>query len=146
MPRSMPKLPATVLSRCQRYYFRRIPAQVIAARLRTVCSGEKVEVSDDALMDIARSAEGGMRDALSLMDMCLSYGGGSVDDALVREVLGASDRSFLFRFADALVRGDAASVLRDVDELMRGGREPQVFARDLTGHLRALLLAQTCGD
>ena len=140
------KLPATVLSRCQRYDFRRIPAQVIAARLRTVCDGEKVEVSDDALMDIARSAEGGMRDALSLMDMCLSYGGGSVDDALVREVLGASDRSFLFRFADALVRGDAAGVLRDVDELMRGGREPQVFARDLTGHLRALLLAQTCGD
>lgn len=140
------KLPATVLSRCQRYDFRRIPAQVIATRLRVVCEGEKVEVSDEALMDIARSAEGGMRDALSLMDMCLSYGGGSVDDALVREVLGASDRAFLFRFSDALLRGDAAEAVRGVDELMRGGREPQVFARDLTGHLRALLLAQTCGS
>ncbi len=140
------KLPATVLSRCQRYDFRRIPAQVIAARLRVVCEGEKVEVSDEALMDIARSAEGGMRDALSLMDMCLSYGGGSVDDALVREVLGASDRAFLFRFSDALLRGNAAEAVRGVDELMRGGREPQVFARDLTGHLRALLLAQTCGS
>ncbi len=139
------KLPATVLSRCQRYDFRRIPAQVIAARLRTVCEGEKVEVSDEALMDIARSAEGGMRDALSLMDMCLAYGGGSVDDALVREVLGASDRAFLFEFADALLRGDAAGAIRGVDKLMREGREPQVFARDLTGHLRALLLAQTCG-
>ena len=140
------KLPATVLSRRQRYDFRRNSrAGDRRARLRTVCEGEQVEVSDEALMDIARSAEGGMRDALSLMDMCLAYGGGSVDDALVREVLGASDRAFLFEFADALLRGDAAGAIRGVDKLMREGREPQVFARDLTGHLRALLLAQTCG-
>ncbi len=139
------KLPATVLSRCQRYDFHRIAARTIAKRLEEVCRGEGVDVSQEALLSIARTAEGGMRDALSLLDMCLAYGGGSVDEALVREVLGASDRAFLFSFAQALLDGDAAAAVRGVDKLMREGREPQVFARDLTGHLRALLLAQACG-
>ena len=87
-----------------------------------------------------------MRDALSLLDMCLSYGGGSVDEALVGEVLGASDRTFLFAFAEHLLGGDAGGAMRDIDEMMRAGREPQVFARDVTRHLRALLLSQTCAE
>lgn len=140
------KLPATVLSRCQRYDFRRFPVQTIIDRMKVVVEGEKSDVRPDALSLIARAAEGGMRDALSLLDMCLSYGGGSVDAALVREVLGAADRGFLFEFTGYLLRGDAASVLRAIDALMRSGREPQVFARDVTHHLRALMLAQTCGD
>jgi DNA polymerase-3 subunit gamma/tau len=116
------RLPATVLSRCQRYDFRRIPARVIVGRMRTVAQGEKADVTDGALALIARTAEGGMRDALSLLDMCLSYGGGSADEALVRDVLGAVDRGFLFAFADALLRGDAAGAVRAVDALMRSGQ------------------------
>ncbi|MDR0898715.1 MAG: DNA polymerase III subunit gamma/tau [Oscillospiraceae bacterium] len=140
------KLPATVLSRCQRYDFRRIPLQAMVGRLSEIAASEKGDVSPDALALIARTAEGGMRDAIGLLDMCLSYGGGSVDAALVREILGASDRGFLFAFTDHLISGDAAAVLADIETLMRSGREAQVFARDLTGHLRALLLAQACGD
>lgn len=140
------RLPATVLSRVQRYDFRRIPAQVIAARLRTIVEGEQGDATEDALMLIARSAEGGMRDAISLLDMALSYGGGSVDAALVREMLGAADRSFLFQFASALIDGNASAAVQAIDALMRAGREVQVFARDITGHLRALLMAQTVGD
>ncbi len=139
------RLPATVLSRCQRYDFRRFPAQVIVDRLRAIAEGEHVDVRPDALMLIARSAEGGMRDAISLLDMCISYGGGSVDAALVRDVLGAADRGFLFAFAGHLLEGNAAAALSAIDTLVRAGREPQVFARDLTEHLRALMLAQTCG-
>lgn len=140
------KLPATVLSRCQRFDFRRFTIQVLVDRMRTVIAGEHAQVEDEALSLIAHAAEGGMRDALSLLDMCLSYGGGSVDAALVREVLGAADRGFLFDFAASLLAGDAAAAVRGIDAMMRSGREPQVFARDLTWHLRGLLLAQTCGD
>ena len=140
------RLPATVLSRCQRYDFHRIPARVIVGRLKTVVEGERAQATDGALARIATAAEGGMRDALSLLDMCLSYGGGSVDEALVGEVLGASDRTFLFAFAEHLLGGDAGGAMRDIDEMMRAGREPQVFARDVTRHLRALLLSQTCAE
>lgn len=140
------RLPATVLSRVQRYDFRRIPAHIIVQRLRTIVDGEHGDATEEALMLVARSAEGGMRDAISLLDMALSYGGGSVDAALVREMLGAADRGFLFAFAGYLINGDASGALRAIDELMRGGREVLVFARDITGHLRALLLAKTVGD
>ncbi|MCL2544475.1 MAG: DNA polymerase III subunit gamma/tau [Clostridia bacterium] len=139
------KLPATVLSRCQRYDFRRIPARQIVGRLREAAEKAGARAEEGALERIARAAEGGMRDALSILDMCLSYSRGGLDEALVLEVLGATDRDFLFRFAQSLLDGNAAEALRAVDALMRGGRDPSVFARDVTQHLRALLLAQSCG-
>ncbi len=136
------KLPATILSRCQRYDFKRIPAGLIVGRLRTVADAAGAQAEEAALADIARAAEGGMRDALSLLDMCLSYGAGTVTSALVRDVLGASDRTFLFDFADALIQGDAARALRLIDRLIADGRDPAVFAREVVAHMRALLLAQ----
>ena len=96
-------------------------------------------------MLIARAAEGGMRDALSILDMCLGYSNQVTED-LVRNVLGTSDRSFLFRFADALEKEDASAVMRMIDELMRAGREPMVFAKDVSQHLRALLIAKCSPD
>ena len=101
--------------------------------------------TDNALHMIARAAEGGMRDALSILDMCLGYRN-DVDEELVRSVLGTSDKSFLFRFVDALDMEDAATVLGMIDELMRKGREPMVFAKDVSQHLRALLMAKACPD
>jgi len=140
------KLPATVLSRCQRYDFRRIPAGQIVGRLREAAAKAGANAQEAALTRIARAAEGGMRDALSILDMCLSYSRDALDEALVLEVLGATDRDFLFRFSQSLLDTDAGEALRAVDTLMRGGRDPAVFARDVTQHLRALLLAQSCGD
>ena len=139
------RLPATVLSRCQRYDFRRFPLHVITERLAAIAQSEHADVSQDALRLIARSAEGGMRDAISLLDMCLSFGGGSVDAGLVREALGAADRGFLFQFADSLIDGDPGLAVAAIDSLMRSGREPHVFMRDMSQHLRGLMLAQTCG-
>ena len=86
-----------------------------------------------------------MRDALSILDMCLGYSNQVTED-LVRNVLGTSDRSFLFRFADALEKEDASAVMRMIDELMRAGREPMVFAKDVSQHLRALLIAKCSPD
>ena len=139
------KLPATILSRCQRFDFGRIPAHQIAGRLRQAVEGASATATDNALHMIARAAEGGMRDALSILDMCLGYQN-DVDEALVRSVLGTSDKSFLFRFVDALDMEDASTVLGMIDELMCKGREPMVFSKDVSQHLRALLMAKACPD
>ncbi len=139
------KLPATILSRCQRFDFGRIPAGQIAGRLRQAVEGAGGTATDAALNMIARAAEGGMRDALSILDMCLGYQP-DVTEELVRNVLGTSDRAFLFRFTDALEFEDASTVMGMIDELMRAGREPMVFAKDMSQHLRALLMAKTCPD
>lgn len=139
------KLPATILSRCQRFDFGRIPAGQIAGRLRQAVEGAGGTATGASLNMIARAAEGGMRDALSILDMCLGYRS-DVDEALVRDVLGTSDKSFLFRFTEALEREDAATLMAMVDELMRAGREPMVFAKDVSQHLRALLMARCCPD
>ena len=139
------RLPATILSRCQRFDFGRIPAEKIAGRLRQAVEGAGATAEEEALRVIARAAEGGMRDALSILDMCLGYQS-HVTEELVRRVLGTSDRSFLFRFADALCGEDAPALMGMIDELMRTGREPTVFARDVSQHLRALLMAGCCGS
>lgn len=139
------KLPATILSRCQRFNFGRIPATQIQARLREAVREAGGDADDEALMAVALAAEGGMRDALSILDMCLGFGR-KIDEELVRTVLGTSDRSFLFRFSGALQREDAAETLRLVDELVSSGKDALVFGRDICAHLRNLLLAKCCGD
>ena len=139
------KLPATILSRCQRYDFGRIPAALIQGRLREAAEAAGATATNGALMAIARAAEGGMRDALSILDMCLGTDM-NVTEALVRSVLGTSDRAFLFRFSAALAEENAAEVLKLVNELMRAGRDPTVFSREVSAHLRALLMAQCCGE
>lgn len=138
------KLPATILSRCQRFNFGRIPAIQIQGRLREAVEEAEGTAEDEALMTIAIAAEGGMRDALSILDMCLGYGR-KIDEELVRTVLGTSDLDFLFRFSDALKKEDAAETVRLIDELVNSGRDPLVFGRDISAHLRNLILAKCCG-
>ncbi|MDO4740853.1 MAG: DNA polymerase III subunit gamma/tau [Eubacteriales bacterium] len=140
------RLPATILSRCQRFDFKRYGAETIVGQLRTVLAGVGAQAEDEALSEIARSAEGGMRDALSLLDMCLSYGENVVSAATVREAIGTSGREFLFSFAQCLIAEDAAGALKAIDTLMRDGRDAQAFGREVTGHLRSLLVAQALGN
>ena len=143
------KLPATILSRCQRFDFGRIPAHQIVERLRVALQEGAICAEDAALARIARAAEGGMRDAWSIMDMCLSYAqeeDGGLTEALVLRVLGAADKGFLFDFADKLISSDASGALGMIDEMMRKGREVQVFVRDVSAHLRALMLADICSE
>ena len=142
------KLPATILSRCQRFDFGRIPLSKIAARIEQILTQEGVQFESPAIERIARAAEGGMRDAWSITDMCLGYALESehgLTDTLVREVLGSSDRNTLFEFADAIIDGNSAEVIRRIDAVMRSGKEIQVFAKDVTGHFRSLLMTLVCG-
>ena len=136
------RLPATILSRCQRFDFRRLEAETIVGRMRVVLQGVGREAADEALAEIARAAEGSMRDALSLLDVCLSYTDGRVEAQLVRDALGTAGTGFVFDFVDALTRFDAHGALLAIDEMTRRGLDAQVFARDVAAHLRALMLAR----
>ena len=134
------KLPATILSRVQRYDFGRIPSSLIVERMHLALDDMRMEAEDEALRMVARAAEGAMRDAFSILDMCVAGAeNGKITAAQVRDVLGTSDREFLFAFAGLLAGRDAGGVMLKVDELMRSGREPQVFLRELSAHCRALL-------
>ena len=138
------KLPSTILSRCQRYDFGRYSEEQIAGHLEKVVNQSGEEAEKEALALIARAAEGGMRDALSILDMCMGSGE-KITEEHVRAALGTADRAFLFSFADAIAGRDGEKVLRLTDELMRGGRDVQVFLKDLSAHLRLLMAALLCG-
>ena len=139
------KLPATILSRCQRFDFSRLTVPQIVGRLSEAAKTVEASVTDEAMQMIARAAEGAMRDALSLLDTMLSYDNPVTGDT-VRSVLGTADRQFMFRFAEALASKELGSVLREVNQLMCDGKEPHVFLRELSKHIRALLLAKTAGN
>ena len=134
------KLPATILSRVQRYDFGRIPSSLMVSRMREALDDLGMEAEEEALRMVARAAEGAMRDAFSILDMCVAGAeNGKITAAITRDLLGASDREFLFGFFDLLSARDEGGVMRKVDELMRSGREPQAFLREVSAHCRALL-------
>jgi len=140
------KLPATIISRCQRFDFHRLSVADIEQNLRSVLSRAGASIDEEGLLLIARTADGGMRDALSLADQCLSFCGDKVTAKDVYDVLGSMEQGFLFRIADTLLRSDAQAAIRMLDEIVRGGRDLSVFCQDLSAHFRALLLAKTCGS
>jgi DNA polymerase-3 subunit gamma/tau len=140
------KLPATILSRCQRFDFRRIPVGGIARHLKLACESVGATYEEDALLFLARAAEGSIRDGLSLLDLCISTGRGNVTTEVIKTCLGASGREFMFEFAGACAQSDVARCIVLIDELLLSGREIAVFVRELSDHMRNLMVAATCGD
>ena len=140
------KLPATILSRCQRYDFKRIATRDIADHLANIAAEMHCSADEDALMELARTAEGGMRDAIGLLDLCMSYSQNHVTLQVVQDALGTAGSRIRFEFVDALAGGDAGRALTLIDELMRAGREPAVFARETTRHIRNVVVACACDD
>ncbi|MFZ5440538.1 MAG: DNA polymerase III subunit gamma/tau [Myxococcota bacterium] len=140
------KLPDTILSRCQRHNFRRISAAAMLKRLQEICALEKVAVSGSALSMIVRQSEGGMRDALSLLDQVISACGTSPSDADVAEALGAIDRTVIHGVAVALVKRDAKTLLVHVEEMWNRGVDLRRFAEDLAFHLRHVFVAKATGQ
>jgi DNA polymerase-3 subunit gamma/tau len=137
------KLPDTILSRCQQYDFRMIPARDIQAHLRAVAQGEKIKVSDDALARIARAAEGSARDALSLFDQVLSFSGEQVRDEDISALLGLIDRELLLAASRAVAAGDSLALLELVERLSDYGADHRNFTRELILHFREILLLKT---
>ena len=139
------KLPATIISRCQRFDFHRLSITDIKNTLTSVLYQAGAHIEDGGLTLIARAAQGGMRDALSLADQCLAFCGDKVTTKNVYDVLGSMEDAFLFDMSRALLASNAPEALRMLDSIMQAGRDLSVFAADLAAHFRALLLAKTCG-
>lgn len=140
------KIPVTILSRCQRYDFRRITIDTIAARLSELMAAENVTVEDRAIKYIAKAADGSMRDALSLLDQCIAfYLGKELTYDNVLEVLGAVDTEIFGKFLRLILNNDSTGCIRLLDEIIMQGRELTQFVADFTWYLRNLLLIRT-GD
>lgn len=137
------KIPVTILSRCQRYDFKRISIDTISARLRELIDKEQWDVEDKAVRYIAKMADGSMRDSLSLLDQCVSfYIGEKLTYDHVLEVLGAVDTDVFSRFLRELISMDVRRVIKTVEELVMQGRELSQLAADFTWYLRNLLLVK----
>jgi DNA polymerase-3 subunit gamma/tau len=134
------KLPATILSRCQRFDFKRINIQNIMTHLKDICSHEGMDAEEAALRMIARNADGAMRDALSILDQCSVYGGKNITEVTVLEVLGISGDQHLMEIGEAILHGDAARSILIIDDLSAGGKDINQFIKDLTAHYRNLLM------
>ncbi|MBC7227133.1 MAG: DNA polymerase III subunit gamma/tau [Thermoflexales bacterium] len=134
------RIPATVLSRCQRLDFRRVPLADMVARLRRVAEQEGIQAEEDALSLIARHATGSMRDAESLLDQLAAYTDRVVTVEAVRTALGTGDEGAVLALTDALAARDVGRGLAVINEAADRGADPRQFARQMTDHLRALML------
>ncbi|MGQ9466096.1 MAG: DNA polymerase III subunit gamma/tau [Anaerolineae bacterium] len=134
------RIPATVLSRCQRLDFRRVPLADIVARLRHLAQQEGIQAEEDALSLIARHATGSMRDAESLLDQLAAYTDRMVTVEAVRTALGTGDEGAILALTDALAARDVGRGLGIINESADRGTDPRQFARQMAEHLRALML------
>ncbi len=140
-------MPITILSRCQRYDFRRLTTDTIAERLEELLGKEQVEAEEKAIRYIAKAADGSMRDALSLTDQCIAfYLGEKLTYEHVLEVLGAVDTAVFGKMLRHILAGDVAGAISLLGEMMMQGREPGQFVLDFTWYLRNLLLLQSSDD
>ena len=138
------KIPITILSRCQRYDFKRISINTIGSRLMELMEKENVEVEERAIRYIAKKADGSMRDALSLLDQCIAfYLGQKLTYDHVLDVLGAVDTEVFSRFLREILKNDVAQVMKHLEELVMQGRELGQFVSDFTWYLRNLLLLKS---
>ena len=141
------KIPVTILSRCQRYNFHRISIDTISARVKELLDKEGVQAEDRAIRYIAKAADGSMRDALSLTDQCIAfYLGQELTYDRVLDVLGTVDTEVFSRMLREVIKGDAASCLRLLGDLVRDGKEMGQFVSDFTWYLRNLMLLKSSED
>lgn len=139
------KLPATILSRCQRFDFHRIAPEDIAARLQYVAQHENASLDEQAGLLIARLADGALRDALSLLDQCLGRSR-EVTVQIVNETAGLAGRDHLFDLTQAILEKDSASALEIVDKLYRDSKDMARLCEEMTGHFRGMMLIKTMKD
>ena len=140
------KIPVTVLSRCLQFNLKQIPLAQIRGQLENVLGKEGVPFDIPALNLISRAAEGSMRDALSLLDQAIAHGAGKVDEASVREMLGAVDRGYLFSILNALTRGDGPALLAEADRMAARSLSLETALQELATLLHRIALAQTVPD
>lgn len=140
------KVPDTILSRCQEFEFRTIPTTRIFDRLKIIAEAEGINITPEALREIARAGEGSMRDAQSAFDQVISFSGEKIETQDVINALGIASSEMLTRTVDAIAGQNVKEALRVVEELTRRGQDFRNFCRDLLSHFRDLLVAKIAGD
>ena len=138
------KIPITIMSRCQRYDFKRIPAELIAEHLKQLADAEQVEVEEKALRYIAGKADGAFRDAISLLDQCVSFCfGETMTYDRVLEVLGAVDIEIFAKLLRYICKGSVSECVQILDSVILSGRDLTQFITDFTWYMRNILLVKT---
>ncbi len=140
------KIPDTIVSRCQQFEFRTVSAGELADHLRRIAEAEKIEITDPAIHQIARAAEGSIRDALSALDQVVAATSAKIDEKDVSELLGLIDSNVLGAAAQAIVERRGKEILGIVDQLVRSGRDLRSFARGLMQYLRDVLVVRVAPD
>ena len=136
------KMPATIVGRCQRFDFRRLTMETLAAQLRAITEAEGGAITDSAALAIARHAEGSSRDALSLLDQASVMGGETIDDAVVQSLLGAPRGEVQHELADAVAVGDARAAFQIVNRLVQDGQDLRNVTAEALAHFRNVLLVK----
>lgn len=139
------KLPATILSRCQRFDFKRIPLKVLVSSLNDICKKEKFTVTEDGLYAISKASQGSFRDALSILDQISALSERQIEDSDVYSMLGLVESELLFQLTDALQAKDCAQALDLLDTIMEKGKDIKQLARDLVEHFRNLMVMKVGG-
>jgi DNA polymerase-3 subunit gamma/tau len=140
------KVLPTIISRCQRFDLRRIQTPLIVERLRRICEYERITIDEDALLAVARGAEGGMRDALSALDQLISFKGDQLTEDDVLAVFGLVSRRSLENLASAVLKGDMGEILKLVDMFDSAGKDMRRLTVELMEHFRNLLIYQYVGE
>ncbi|WP_243293079.1 DNA polymerase III subunit gamma/tau [Bacillus sp. FJAT-47783] len=137
------KIPLTIISRCQRFDFRRISVQSIVARMNDIVENQQINVQQEALQVIASAADGGMRDALSILDQAISFSDEEVTLEDVLLITGSVSQTFITSLVTSIYKKDVSSALKALDDLMNQGKDPLKFIEDLIYYYRDMLLYQT---
>lgn len=140
------KIPLTIISRCQRFDFKRISPDDIVYRMKEVLISEDVNVADEALYEVAKASEGGMRDALSLLDQAISYSENEVTLDDVLSITGAVSHTFMLQIVRSIAEKNLVSVLHAVEQLIQNGKDPVRFLEDLIFYYRDVLLYQSSSE
>lgn len=139
------KLPNTIVSRCQRYDFRRLSTEVLSSRLKTIASAEGIELTDDGAFLISRMASGGMRDAISLFELCAG-GGGVIDEKLASSILGVGNRGAIFEMIKSISAANYESIFESINRIMMHSGDLSVFWQELIDAYRDMMVVKTCKD
>jgi DNA polymerase-3 subunit gamma/tau len=139
------KVPATILSRCQRFDFKRIQIEIIMANLKSICMKENLKANEEALFAIAKASQGSMRDALSILDQLSALSDKGIDAADVFSMLGMVEIEFLFDLTDALIARNCVKALNTFDQIIERGKDIKQLGKDLTEHFRHLMIVKVGG-
>lgn len=140
------KIPATILSRCQRFDFKRVSVGDLIDRMRSICQSESIDIDEDALRIIARNGQGSVRDSLSILDKCLSFSGSSLTGDQVLDLLGGSDPGQLLEMAKAIIDADVCRSMEMIDDYFMWGKDLRLLVEDITDFFRSLMMVKIFGQ